>query len=523
MSCPEQTDLMDVVARKTSSLEGIARTIAVPNLHPARRLPTFPNLERTAVLAFTDTSVLSVPASGTMCLIVTRDPAFPLWQETTTTSAGAFFISGHAGFAMKASSPLDVTVQTEDNTFKTGIMAYKPYIVKKGVEYIPLGARTKDSGMRLGFEIKFAAGAATSGFIEFELEMLTGNGEVESLSFSNAVTMAAGLPVSLAMEVGLDYVGARFVKVLAAVSHDSTIEWVRMGCTTTPSTSTTTGALTTPVAATVTRMWPVGAPPDYVIAPQIWQAVRSTAVAALFTNVTSVMDKEGTVTAARLALSGGLGSGLGLSPLRPYDWAGFSAVHPRDRYFGAMEHGIYTYTLPDANSEKFVDCTMFIDNNPLTSTDTAVVNIDSMGYANCIQFADFDSSKVTNLALTLDRHIEFRTTSRLFPTDFARESLEAYHVSQMALNQMGVFMENPTHLALIAGMAAKAVRAAWPLIKPYAMPIAAEAVSRTAKWAKSKIAGSLAQSGLAPPAQNSRPQNVRVSRKTKKQRRKSKK
>jgi hypothetical protein len=151
------------------------------------------------------------------------------------------------------------------------------------------------------------------------------------------------------------------------------------------------------------------------------------------------------------------------------------SVYPKDRYFGALENGLYTFTLPDSGAEQYRDTLQGPTRSLIAPTwagvpaTAAVFDLDKLAYANVIAFNDIGGD-ATTLAITVDRHIEFRSSSVLFPLGFSTLPLETYHAAQMALVQMGVFFENPTHLGMIASIVASAVRS----VASYAAPIARE-------------------------------------------------
>lgn len=510
------------IAAQTSHLEGLAKTIAVPNLNRPHRLPTFPNLERTATLAFTDTHTIATPSGGTLFAVLTRDPAYPLWISTAlpVTYQGSFYKSGSyvtaaasTGVAMGAGEIYDVEFAVDDATLRGGFFATVPYLRREGHLFFPLGGNCDGSKFSVALEANLSATAGNNVSGWAQLELLSASLEVVdkripfTLSFKSNDATPPTYDFSDAycyFDLDADYVGVRFVGLQFVSKLATNLLSVGYGITSTNPVLMPESLRADPLynpkppSGPITRLLPFGDVPEASTTSIIWQSTRATAVSVLLTNVTPVLEKEGTVSAARIPCGN---SRSGNQAFNPRWWTGFQSVHPRDRYFGALEKGLYTYTLPDVNSEMFADCLVSYDNNFNTDNQFPVASLDSFSYVNCMAFVDGDATRSTALAVTLDRHLEFRTTSRVFPTDFSKEALETYHGAQMALTRMGVFMENPVHLATIAGMASQAVRALWPIVKPFAIP-AAQAVSTAAvNWAKNKIAGSMEQAGLTVPKQ----------------------
>jgi len=74
---------LSAIKKATSSQSELVQTIAVPREHRPLRIPSFPALERTSVLSFTDTftlvtdEVVDASDPGTRIAVI-RDPVFPL-------------------------------------------------------------------------------------------------------------------------------------------------------------------------------------------------------------------------------------------------------------------------------------------------------------------------------------------------------------------------------------------------------------------------------------------------------------
>jgi hypothetical protein len=72
-----------------------------------------------------------------------------------------------------------------------------------------------------------------------------------------------------------------------------------------------------------------------------------------------------------------------------------------------------------------------------------VVRLDNSSLVNAFVFTDPDAG--TSLAVNVDYHIEFRTTSALWPIGLSSMSLEALHGAQLSLTEVGFFFPNETH------------------------------------------------------------------------------
>jgi len=243
--------------------------------------------------------------------------------------------------------------------------------------------------------------------------------------------------------------------------------------------------------------------PEYYNSVAPFQSTRLNSSALLLTNVTKVLNKEGTVQSSRLLFDPNSGR-----TVHHADVAGVSTSNPDTRYFGALEKGAYTFTAPDQESLKFVTPYITVEVNDagtdqgnisaltLVSTRSVVRPVLDLGakYYNCIICSDLDSTDDTQLALTLDTHWEFRTVSTLYTLDYSRVPMEVYHAAMLAVVKAGFFYENNGHTAILRMLNA-GVKFAAPLIAGYAARIPAGFLQAQATSALAKGAVNLAQYG----------------------------
>ena len=215
--------------------------------------------------------------------------------------------------------------------------------------------------------------------------------------------------------------------------------------------------------------------PEYYNSIAPFQSTRLNSSALLLTNVTKVLNKEGTVQSSRLLFNPHAGH-----TFHHADVVGVSTSNPDTRYFGALEKGAYTFTAPDQESLKFVtpyrsvsiNDTGTSDGNiiPLTFIPTRAVERPVLDleakYYNCIICSDLDSTDDTQLAMTLDTHWEFRTISTLYTLDYSRMPMEVYHAAMLAVVKAGFFYENNSHTSILR-MLSTGVRYAAPMINAY--------------------------------------------------------
>lgn len=456
------------VNNSVQSLDRLAKTIAVPRDYKAERIPTFPALERTGVLSFTDTATVTVPTADTLEAMVCRDPAFPVWV-TQVPSPNPFcyyqMLAGSLDGVELTAAFASIPVGDMSNLYTSSTSFYNTAeIIAPIIRY---------GGKLFYYNITDFCGicfrcSVSPGLVEvvITLEVIDTTSSIVTTVFP-ADLMASGTTAGICVTLPLNTVAYRLVAIEARSTTTCSVTSAAFGLTTT-SVSTDPTGLITPTDVCRSVLYPVSRPVEASTTTVPWKSVRSTAVGALFSNVTAVLNKEGTVKAARV-------SSETTCPLASSNFnTAIDKVYPKDRYFGPMENGLYTFTLPDSGSELYRDTLQ----NGLSQIapiwtgfhrPPAIFDLDKLSYANIIVFTDIGANDTT-LAMTIDRHIEFRSSSVLFPLGFSMCQLETYYAAQMALVQLGVFFENPVHLGLIGAAVASAVRA----VASYALPVAKE-------------------------------------------------
>lgn len=481
------------VKSRTNGQSELVQAIAVPRFHRPQRVPSFPALERTSVLAFTDTFTLNTeisPGQQTR-LAVIRDPVFPLWRwiETPSQAASSAGVSIYrimdVGMICQPSIALVLTPEWQDSVVTYPIVSWPapaaPLYVYEGKEYTPC------LNSNVGVQFRFTANPGASA-IAVAGTYLTDNLDLENFEFNGLPTVTLSGAYWYAGIVGtLPTSGVGFK--IDVINYTSTngvlLEAFYVGSTTAPSGMAfpcTAPTYSEPVRA----MLPATTATEYTAAPIVWQSTRANSVAVLLSNVSAVMQKEGTVNAARAPTESGI------NMFSSDNWnTQFTRVHPKERYFGPLEKGLYTFTLPDSVSELYHEYDNIGYVIPVHRH-----YLDGNRYAHCILMKDPDH--VSSLAVTVDRHIEFKSNSVLFPYGFATTPLETYHQAQMALANLGVFYENPTHLATIAAFAKQAAMKYGPRLLQAALPYALKGANKILSAVNTKL-GAMAQAGLSQP------------------------
>jgi hypothetical protein len=499
------------VNKSVGGLDTMAKTIAVPRDYKANRIPTFPALERTGVLSFTDTKTVTISAEGSTAAMVCRDPGFPVWTQHAPNNGTTFsvftLLTGLNDFITTVTTegtaiPVGPMVNFYTNsasTFATTAGAYSyPILVYQGERFF----HNTTGQIALEINCSLAPGVTS---LEYTVVLIDANFD-RTMFYQRSICTVTGNNVGCRFALPAGSVGFR----LESLSIITTISIQTLSCAygvTTETVSTAT-PLSAPTGNPAPVLFPITKAVEAATTTIPWKSTRATAVGALFSNVTAVLNKEGTVKSARVSVEQ-----VNILDSSAYDLA-IDTVYPKDRYFGAMENGLYTFTLPDSGAELYRDC-LFPTNSALispalvgsTNCKVGIFDLDKLGYANIILFTDINVGDTT-LAVTIDRHIEFRSSSVLFPLGYSNLQLETYHNAQMALVQLGVFFENPLHMGLIAAAVGQAIRSvasyAYPIVREVGKSAIAAAGDKLLSMANRKLGAMTQAHMIKQPAQNQR-------------------
>lgn len=202
----------------------------------------------------------------------------------------------------------------------------------------------------------------------------------------------------------------------------------------TPSASTL-GAIT--VGGGRTAHIPLVAAAEFSNSQLPFYATRTTATAALFTNVSQVLNKGGTILCGRI------------SPAVVSPWAVTSAyinnLHPAEKAYLPLETGAYTYVPPSTDMSNFWD---YSSNTGSGAPPAPLFRLDNDSLVNVLFFTATSVGEI--LAVNVDWHLEFRTSSALFPIGMSGMTLESLHQAQLALASVGFFFDNPDHKPILS-------------------------------------------------------------------------
>lgn len=416
-------------------VDAIAKTILLPHDRAPMRLPTFPNLERTAVCNFevnlsTNSATLGLPTLlGTVC----RNAACPLWIERKIPNTD----EGRASVTCIIKTPVTGGEHHQQE---------HPYIEACG-DYAPVGW----DGRRE--------------WVYFPTDKVTGTTAMGIWNYASASIVADITSVDKFGEIRTHKENLSPGDNTLAITWQ-TDSWLCFNTLTIPPT-TNAAAIAIYPRTNVTILSPAFAPPEASVSAAPYTSSRMTSLAVLASNVSRVQVKQGTVTAARLSSEG--------RAFWAVDEEDFTSVHPADRYFGPAENGLYIVAPPTQESEvmrdhvRRKDRVAAMSQNGYSYTGSVwapLVDPDTDSTFMAFMFQEETGIDETLLAITVDMHLEFRTSSPLFQVGISCVPLEQYHAAQLVVAQTGYFFENPTHWADLAVSIAKIATRVIPLVMP---------------------------------------------------------
>lgn len=490
------------------SMSDVARAISLPGESPPVRFPSFPALERTSVLR------LNAPASwtlgtGTTRAMLCRQPTFPLWLDTpiavggipssytlgwtTDTRAGsdgqldiytslAYAFSGdHDGLFVNGSPTVPRVVGTTTPPCVYPVAAIDQRTTTVPYIWIPPNSfalltiipqlTLVPSPQAITFVVNgeiWAPGAETSGS--------TTRVSLIANSLGNTVVFygrnANGMwwrPRTVDLEYGTfpapAVLSARVFMTILSGAGGYTIQ----------ADSTTLGPQITATPATTTEpsLLPAVPPAEFTNSPIPYSSTRATAVAALFTNTTKVLNKEGTVQWGRLNPD--------VTNVFNFGTPTLQVLHPAEKAFLGLEQGTYCFVPPSTDQANFWDHTARVSNSAPSSnsyTELPIFRLDNTSLVACASFVDPDGA--TNLAINLDWHLEFRNVSALFPIGLSTMTLESFHQAQLALVAAGFFYQNESHRTILGRVLAFVKQFAPKVIAMHPMAKAAVSAYRAA-------------------------------------------
>jgi hypothetical protein len=430
-----------------TSLGTLTRTAALPQENVAARLPTASSTERTAVCAFQDTNTLSFDAvSGSvLTALLIRDPVVPLWVQATLVAGSIGYTSAALQAIIPpllADAPLAVALQIDTPLSFAGSSPLSSY---------PGGLTPIAVDSTNGYNYFWYPGGSGFLFLQVTSPSIPGGFLVATLNrwvspgseSPTQVSISLALSSTAATALSSSLVGSGWYRLAELRTGGAPTSLVLCALTV----GWTTGSSSFTPTGSISGLVPFALPVEWKTSYLPFQNTRPTASSALFTNITQVLAKQGTALAARL------------EPTDDYfNTAVFPSVvvtrMPSEKYFGALENGLYSFTSPALESLDFLNHT--IQSTAFAAGVTPYLHLDHLGPVNAFVFTDPGTSPYGSLAVTTDWHAEFRTNSSLFQTAVCLTPLEVQHQADIALGTIPNFYENAMHHSQVLSGVAKA-------------------------------------------------------------------
>lgn len=217
---------------------------------------------------------------------------------------------------------------------------------------------------------------------------------------------------------------------------------------------------------------------DYMAqAPVLYRNCRCTAVSALFSNVTKIIDKEGTSRAVRATRAN----------VNPWaDWrsdSSFTQVNPDYARNLMLQDGLYVFVMPDARSLRFRDCVFDVTSSTggmsgNTGANTygsgeapAVMDLSGFDNIMLMLFTDLGVGTNTQLQVVLDLHLEYKHNSPLWELRVTDVTPDDMAHAIKALQQMQHAFENPLHMSDILKYVQRAAGMLLPHVAPFLVDV----------------------------------------------------
>lgn len=449
------------------AMTGLSRQIALPHEFAPLRFPSFPALERTALMGFSVPTTLQVPAVTAVKVGLCRQAAYPCWAEqaytlgsySTTYATDAFgvssaggqvdwtavfrnTISSFAGNSVASTSVVGIT--GSNNVLPRPIMGFDGATGCVPFMYCP-------SGFNTYFTIGYAPGALVAiATYNVTFERWVSPGNTVTFSLSGTITagnLANNALISIQSNVWIRPVSVDIGVPSALVFNRTAFLTLTTsaGVGTYSPSGATQGSINFLASSGNTGFLPLVYPSEFANSTLPWYATRTTAASVLITNVSQVLNKGGTVLAGRVSPN--------VVDMFTVDQAYLNNLHPAEKGFMALETGHYTYCPPSTDLSNFWDYT--------TTTTPIGTPLPNYNQPNVQPYFRLDNDSLYNVcyltatavaetfAVTVDWHIEFRTSSTLFQIGLCTLTLESLHQAQIALAAVGYFFENPNHKPIL--------------------------------------------------------------------------
>lgn len=444
------------------AMTGLAKHIALPAEYTPQRFPSFPALERTAVMSFNQPTTVVLAASTETKVVLARQPVYPLWAHQVKTGSHSVsyltstmigsdtqtvysFLDGTSG-AHTGNTVGDVYRPTVINSYPMAGLSYAIMGIDDHCGNRPFIYAPYNSSIYAVINASSGAPAASDLIVNFETWLAPGVSSMcnaaATMVLNQKNTMTAA--VNSANYLGLDgmWIRPSTLTVSYAANQLSTTLYtvtIQVVTGTAVFTSSLVDGGSLNVAATNSDIFvPVVEAIEFTNSTIPWRATRMTAAAVLLTNVSQVLNKAGTVLAGRL------------SPDTKTPWNVTSSyvngLHPAEKAWLPLETGAYTYAPPSTDLVDFRDYTVVTFGS--IPTPFPCYRLDNTAMFNVMYLTA--GSVAETMAVTATWALEFRTSSSLFQIALSGLPIEVFHQAQLGLAAAGYFFSNHDHKSVLS-------------------------------------------------------------------------
>lgn len=427
--------------------KALVHAFSDPKNHKPVRIPSFPGVNRTAVVGLEQTTTHSLGSGSKKRFILTRSPTAPLWVDTDISP------TAHSTHVLKPSgSDWDSLLLLDIRDSWTGFISDTTTDITSSTAFSYI----------IGTDGQNDYAYLPQGCVPFCHIALTSGTHATASCFLDIIYYRKGSEFTDRVKLNR---GGNVCTFPDSEKVPANVSWWRPGLLRlideTNGVEQTFGVTVFNVgfcntaSSTRTAPLPLFVAPEFKTSRTPYGATRLTAVSVCLTNVTREFDKEGWATGYRIPTSA-LNPFLAMESVLP-------TVDSLCRYSGPLSKGVYTFVPPDDRSREFRRYhTDIVEEGTIAKP---LFHLEDSEFSHIFFLADLDASDVTTIGVTLNWTIEFLTTSVLFPSAITPYTMDQMYEASRACAQMKYFHENPSHVSFMLAAANKALALAAPIVK----------------------------------------------------------
>lgn len=455
-----------MTARGVGNGTMIAKTLSLPSDHPPLRLPEMGRVLHTCALKLNATQQAAAVQgmylqSGVQRWAMFQNPVLPVWCDKPLNRGidiATFSIETLTFPGAASGEPVPQMVSASDmigyGNWINGTRASSGIVgvaCNRQWVYTPYGSRIQ-IGVRAVGAISF------SGTLQATYEMYDG-GNVQTTTAVISTSGDSGFVgwKSVVATISKDgYSWARLAKIESinasySVAAAGNVVFGAELCVTPGVLTYDQANVSGGVEWNTMQPWTPGVGINSDASTVPYQSSRLTSASLLLSNVTSYLNQEGSILAARINPST-------KSPWT-FDAATLAGISDTDKANLKLATGVYTFLAPEILPMRDYYVVASDGMHP-------VMYLDDLPYTNVLILSDQNPTSVSNVNVTFSMHVEFMSSLQLFPVGYSHVDPMMYHQALLALARTGFFFENPTHFKDLAKRIGALMSAGWRFAKP---------------------------------------------------------